>query len=44
MPGFLTSILTKVAITAIETIVTTVLVRIWTAYANSRRASTPAFA
>lgn len=44
MPHFLTSILTKVALVAIETIVTRLLVRLWMDYARSRRAVTPVYA
>ncbi|WP_281196454.1 hypothetical protein [Streptomyces lushanensis] len=44
MPGLLTSILTKVALAAIESIVTRLLTRLWTDYAHARRAATPSFA
>ncbi|MDX3854860.1 hypothetical protein [Streptomyces sp. AK02-01A] len=45
MPDFLTPVLTKVALVAIESIVSLLLTRLWTDYARSRRAATaPAFA
>ncbi|MFE2498226.1 hypothetical protein ACFXKS_00315 [Streptomyces scopuliridis] len=44
MPGLLTSIFTRVALAAIEAIVTRLLTRLWTDYAHARRAAAPAFA
>ncbi|GAA1187625.1 hypothetical protein GCM10009654_51530 [Streptomyces hebeiensis] len=44
MPAILGSILTKLALAAIEAVVTRALTRLWTDYAHSRRAAAPAYA